>query len=288
MLPTEVAAALAIELAGPQRLALGTMGLVGVYGTVSPDVAQRTVRAALDCGIMLFDTAPLYGDGLAECLLGAELAGQDAAIVTKFGLAVGSDGNLVRDSRPESIRRSVDTSLRRLRRDRIDILLQHRPDPTIDDAEVAGMLQRLVDEGKVVHVGLSGCGLTRATKMAATAPINVVQNELSAGIEISAGEAAADFAAAGMMLMAYSPLARGVLARPQPRSFPANDYRATMSSLDQAGQRAMLDRAASRLSGFASLSAPRAAISWVLDQGANVVAVIGARSPVQVRALLRD
>lgn len=282
------AARLATELAGPQRLVLGTMGLAGIYGPISSDIAKQTIRAALDGGIALFDAAPLYGNGIAERLLGAELSGQDAAVVTKFGLAAGRDGKLVRDSRPTSIRRSVENSLRRLRRDRIDILLQHRPDPAIDDADVAGVLQRLVEEGKAAQVGLSGCSPTRALRMSAAAPIRVVQNELSAASEVLPGETAADFSAAGLMLMAYSPLARGLLARTQPRRFVVGDYRATMGSLDRGGQMVLLGRAASRLSGFASPLRARAAIKWVLDQGANVVAVIGARSPAQVRELLLD
>ncbi|WP_158298837.1 aldo/keto reductase [Sphingomonas psychrotolerans] len=279
---------MAVELAGAQRLALGTMGLAGVYGPVPSDIAQQTIRAALDVGITLFDTAPLYGNGIAERLLGAELAGQDAAVVTKFGLAAGRDGMLFRDSRPASVRRSVETSLRRLRRDRIDILLQHRPDPAVGEEEVAGMLQRLVEEGKAAQVGLSGSSLTRAVAMGAMAPIRVVQNEFSAASEILPRETPADFSAAGLMLMAHSPLARGLLARTQPRLFPVGDHRATMRSLDQAGQIALLARAALRFSDFATLSDPRVAIRWVLDQGAAVVAVIGARSPAQVRGLMHE
>lgn len=282
------AARLATKLTGRQRLALGTMGLTGVYGAIPKDIAQQTIRAALDGGIALFDAAPLYGNGIAECLLGAELAGQDATIVTKFGLAADRDGKLIRDSRPTSIRRSVENSLRRLRRDRIDILLQHRPDPEVEDAEVAGVLLRLVEEGKAAQVGVSGCSLARAAVMGAAAPIRVIQNELSAASELIPGETAADFSAAGLMLMAHSPLARGLLAQAQPRQFADDDYRATMGSLDQLGQLALLERASSRLFDYAPYSAPRAAIRWVLDQGANVVAVIGARSPAQVPGLLND
>ncbi|MFN6935353.1 MAG: aldo/keto reductase, partial [Tsuneonella sp.] len=145
MQPADQADRLAIELAGAQRLALGTMGLAGVYGPIPREVAQRTIRAALDAGVTLFDTAPLYGDGMAECLLGTELAGQAAAVVTKFGLGAGRDGRLIRDSHPASVRRSVETSLRRLRRDRDDVLLQHRPDPNVDDADDAGVLTLLVE-----------------------------------------------------------------------------------------------------------------------------------------------
>lgn len=282
------AARLATKFAGPRRLVVGTMGLAGVYGPVPTDIARQTIRAALDSGVALFDTAPLYGNGTAEHLLGSELAGQDAAIVTKFGLAVDRNGKLIRDSRPASIRRSVETSLRRLRRDQIDILLQHRSDPEVADAEVAGVMQRLVEEGKVAQVGLSDCSLARATKMGAAAPIRAIQNELSAASEILPGETAADFSAAGLLLMAYSPLARGLLARTQPRLFPAGDHRASIGSLGDARQTAMLDRAVPRLSRFANMTRPQAAIRWVLDQGANVLAVLGARSPEHIREIFQD
>jgi len=159
------AASLAAELAGPSRLALGCMGLAGVYGPVADDVARATLRAALSEGVRLFDAAPLYGDGLAETLLGELLAREPVAVVTKFGLSTVADGSLVRDSRPKTVRASVEASLRRLRRERIDVLLQHRPDPNVPDEDVADLLARLVDEGKALHVGLSAAPIARARAM---------------------------------------------------------------------------------------------------------------------------
>ena len=123
--PAKIAKDRAISLAGERRIGLGCMALTGIYGAVGRDQAVATLTAALDYGVTLFDTAPLYGNGANETLLGEMLGGRpNSTIVTKFGLYADSGGRLYRDSRPETIRQSVEASLRRLKRDRIDLLLQ--------------------------------------------------------------------------------------------------------------------------------------------------------------------
>jgi aryl-alcohol dehydrogenase-like predicted oxidoreductase len=108
-------------------------------------------------GITLFDTAPLYGNGANEQLLGDILGGlPSTTIVTKFGLYADAGGRLYRDSRPETIRQSVEASLRRLKRDRIDLLLQHRVDPDTSDDDVQACIEDLIAAGKVGDFGLSG------------------------------------------------------------------------------------------------------------------------------------
>jgi aryl-alcohol dehydrogenase-like predicted oxidoreductase len=280
---TERAAALALELAGETRLALGCMGLAGTYGRVDRAVAERTLMVALDSGVRLFDAAPLYGDGLAEELLGATLAGQPIAIATKFGLTAAADGRLVRDSRPSTVRASVEASLRRLRRDRVDVLLQHRPDPNVSDDDVAEALLRLVEEGKATHVGLSHTGELRTRQFRARAPIEFVQNEMSAAVVLGDGEGVADFASLGVAFMAHSPLARGILAGRAPRRFEADDYRSRMLDHDAADQAQIIRRARARGVGVGQGFPVTEALNWVLAQGRSVIAVVGARSPEQVR-----
>ena len=282
----ERAATLALELAGETRLALGCMGLAGTYGRVDRAVAEDTLMAALDGGVRLFDAAPLYGNGLAEELLGAMLADQPIAIATKFGLAAAADGKLVRDSRPSTIRASVESSLRRLRRDRVDVLLQHRPDPSVSDDDVAEVLLRLVEEGKAAHVGLSHTSEPRVRQLRARVPIEFVQNEMSAAVVPSDGEGVADFASLGVVFMAHSPLARGILAGIAPRRFNADDYRSRMLDHDATNQARIIDLARARGVGGGHGSPVTEALNWVLAQGRSVIAVVGARSPQQVRELL--
>lgn len=277
----ERAATFALELAGETRIALGCMGLAGTYGRVDTTVAKRTLTEAFDCGIRLFDAAPLYGEGLAEELLGVTLANKPVTIVTKFGLSAALDGSLVKDSRPLSIRASIESSLRRMRRERIDILLQHRSDPNVPDDDVAEILVRLIEEGKVAHVGLSHASTSRTRRFQALAPIKIVQNEMSAAAAPETGDDALSFANLGTVFMAHSPLARGALAGFVPRHFEADDYRSKILDLDSQAQ--AISIAKSRGVGAGNASLISEALNWVLAQGQNVIAVVGARTPEQVR-----
>jgi aryl-alcohol dehydrogenase-like predicted oxidoreductase len=259
------------------------MGLAGTYGRVDRAVAEHTLMAALDNGVRLYDAAPLYGDGLAEEFLGATLAGQPIAISTKFGLSAAADGRLIRDSRPATVRASVESSLRRLRRDRVDVLLQHRPDPNVSDHDVAEVLLRLVEEGKTAHIGLSHAREPRTRRFQAHAPIKFVQNEMSAAVMPGDGEGVSDFASLGVVFMAHSPLARGILAGRVPRRFEADDYRSQMPDHDAANQAETIRRAKARGVGDGHSSPVAEALNWVLAQGRSVIAVVGARSPEQVQ-----
>jgi aryl-alcohol dehydrogenase-like predicted oxidoreductase len=271
----------AVELAGERRLGLGCMALTGIYGPIPRAQAINTLHMALDRGISLFDTAPLYGSGANEELLGDVLGNRfDITLVTKFGLYVDPEGRLFRDSRPSSIRASVEASLKRLRRDSIDLLLQHRPDLGVPPADVAACVDGLMAEGKVKAFGLS-CVPAEAFRSWSGPPgLIAVQNELSA----VTGEKVVEVAAAeeeGIAYMAFSPLGRGLLANSQPASeqdlrsdlpgfvAPSNDVRARVAALRVA-------------SVELSVAAAALAISWVLNQGRAVVAIPGCRSPRQV------
>lgn len=258
------------------------MALTGIYGAIDPGVAMATIHRALDAGVHLFDTAALYGAGANEELLGRALGGrEDVTIVTKVGLAAAGD-RLVRDSAPAAVRASVDASLRRLRRERIDLLLQHRPDPAVPDAELAGTVRRLIDEGKVAAFGLSGTPTSRIAAFAGVAPVSAVQNELS----VVERENVPDVAAAGRagaMLMAHSPLGRGLATRRAGDPDPG-DLRSGMAGFRDGGR----DRDAALLRAVGSIAASHAvpnaavALAWTLRLGANVVPIPGARSPAHV------
>ncbi|WP_374944756.1 aldo/keto reductase [Sphingomonas sp.] len=267
-------------------MGLGCMALTGIYGAIEADVAKATIHRALDLGIRLFDTAALYGDGANEELLGRTLGGRgDVFVVTKFGLEVQGD-SLVRDSAPAAMRRSVDTSLRRLRRDRIDLLLQHRPDPLVPDEEVAAMARDLVQAGKVAEFGLSGTPVDRIGRFTGTVRVAAVQNELS----IAAPDRAGDAAAAdrfGAMLMGHSPLGRGLLTGRAGRPPAADDLRSGMPQFRDAPS----DLDANCLNALEEIAASRAlpmeaiALAWTLHLGGNVVPIPGSRSPQQVERI---
>ena len=285
--PVQIAENRAISLAGPSRIGLGCMALTGIYGSVDREQAIATLTAALDQGVMLFDTAPLYGNGANEQLLGDVLGGRpDATIVTKFGLYADAGGKLYRDSRPETIRLSVETSLRRLKRDRIDVLLQHRIDPETTNDDVQACIADLIAAGKVGEFGISSISAGKISRLSMAGPLSVVQNELSLVTGPKEAELAAA-AAQGAAFMAFSPLGRGILTGSKP--FQADDLRTSMTAFTQR-PRAVHHRDGGTNLGMAAgeEGSLRQALGWVLAQGKNVVAIPGCRSPNHVSEIFRD
>ncbi|OAN61639.1 hypothetical protein A7X12_23350 [Sphingomonas sp. TDK1] len=260
------------------------MALTGIYGAIDRDVAQATIHAALDLGIRVFDTAALYADGSNEELLGRTIGDRDDVfVVTKFGLAAGGNGTLVRDSTPAAMRASVDASLQRLRKERIDLLLQHRPDPRTDDAVVAGVAADLMREGKIAAFGLSGSAPERAEEFGRAIPVAAMQNELSLASPERQNEPAI-LDQAGAMFMAYAPLGRGLLTgRFRDLSVPG-DLRERMPQFQDDAEKANLERLAvvDEIAAKHATSRAAVALAWTLNAGSNVVPIPGARSPKQI------
>lgn len=212
------AARYALALAGPTRIGLGCMALTGVYGPVARSQAVATIHAARSNGVSLFDTAPLYGDGANEELLGKELANAgEVSIATKFGLYVGRNGKTFRNSGPSAVRQSVERSLRRLKRDRIDLLFQHRADSRIPEVEVAGVIEELIAEGKVKAFGLSSSSIGRTAEVGRHVRVRAVQNEYSLLKQPTVDTEPNAFATLGSTYIAHSPLGRGALTSDRPR-----------------------------------------------------------------------
>src|SRR4051794_26799426 len=163
-------------------IGLGCMGMSSGYGPAG-DRQQMIalIRAAVDRGVTLFDTAEVYGPYVNEELVGEALAPfrADVVIATKFGFAVEGGRESGLDSRPEHIRQVVDASLARLRTDRIDLLYQHRVDPDVPIEDVAGTVGELIAAGKVEHFGLSEAGVATIRRAHAVQPVTVLQSEYS-------------------------------------------------------------------------------------------------------------
>jgi aryl-alcohol dehydrogenase-like predicted oxidoreductase len=164
-------------------LGLGCLPMVGAYGAKkSKQEMVALIRAAVDRGVTFFDTAEVYGPFTDEEIVGEALAplrGQ-VAIATKFGWSIQPDGAVAGlNSRPEHIKRAVEGSLRRLRTDHIDLLYQHRVDPNVPIEEVAGAVQELIKEGKVLHFGLSEASAKTIRRAHVVQPVTAVQSEYS-------------------------------------------------------------------------------------------------------------
>src|SRR6185436_8568279 len=159
----------------------GCMGLESVYG---PAADRREgiaiIRAAVERGVTLFDTAEAYGPFKNEELVGEALAPvrERVVIATKFGFGINPDGTRYGlDSRPEHIRQVADAALGRLRVETIDILYQHRVDPNVPIEDVAGTVQELIQQGKVRYFGLSEAAAPTIRRAHAVQPLVAVQSE---------------------------------------------------------------------------------------------------------------
>jgi aryl-alcohol dehydrogenase-like predicted oxidoreductase len=162
------------------ELGFGCMSISGNYGPPT-DKAQgiRVIRDAFERGITFFDTAEVYGPYTNEELVGEALAQvrDRVAIATKFGFKI--DGTNGLDSRPERIRRVVEESLKRLKTDRIDLYYQHRVDLTVPIEDVAGTIKDLIQQGKVLHFGLSEPSARTIRRAHAVQPVAAIQTEYS-------------------------------------------------------------------------------------------------------------
>src|SRR3954449_2402435 len=160
-------------------LGLGCMGMSQSFGPRPPREEMITfIRAAVDRGVTLFDTAEVYGPFHNEELVGEALepVRADVVIATKFGFQLDAPGV---NSKPEHIRTTVEESLKRLRTDTIDLLYQHRVDPDTPIEDVAGTVKELIAEGKVRAFGLSEASPTTIRRAHAVQPVAALQSEYS-------------------------------------------------------------------------------------------------------------
>jgi aryl-alcohol dehydrogenase-like predicted oxidoreductase len=279
---------LGIRALGTQGLSvsamgLGCMGMSQSYGAPNDEESVATIHRALELGVMLFDTAEVYGPFTNETLLGRSLEGrrERAIIATKFGWEIGSSGRGGLDSRPSHIRQAVEGSLRRLRTDRIDLLYQHRVDPQVPIEDVVGTMGRLVQEGKARFLGLSEAGAQTIRRAHAVHPISALQSEYSLWERNLEPEILPLLRELGIGLVPFSPLGRGFLtgtARPA-AEYPEGDYRRGDPRFQGANFDANMRAAAVVGEVAAELGATpgQVALAWVLHQGEDLVPIPGTK-----------
>lgn len=267
-------------------IGLGCMNLSHAYGTPpSAEQGERLLRAALDAGVTLFDTAALYGFGANETLVGRVLRSerQRITLCSKGGMAgvTGDDGvtRRVIDGRPESIVRDCENSLRRLQTDVIDLYYLHRWDKKVPIEESVGAMSRLVEQGKVRAIGLSEVSGATTRKAHAVHPISAVQTEYSLWTrnpEIAVLDACREIGAA---FVAFSPVARGFLcdAVPDVSVFDAKDIRRTMPRFDAANhaQNLKLLPAYKAMAQEAGCTPAQLALAWLLHKAPHIIPIPG-------------
>ncbi len=217
-------------------IGLGCMGMTGVYGQ-APDKAEMIalLRAAVDRGVTLFDTAESYGPFENEQLLGEALSPfhDQVSIATKFGWDIDLQTGERRgglNSRPQHIKDVAEASLKRLQIDAIDIFYQHRVDPDVPIEEVAGAVKGLIEQGKVKHFGLSEAGAQTIRRAHAVQPVTAVQSEYSLWYRGPESEILPALEELGIGFVPFSPLGAGFLTGKVEATtrFDSSDFRANV------------------------------------------------------------
>ena len=271
-------------------IGLGCMGFTHAYGAAMDDAeAVRAIQAAVDMGYTLFDTAErytgFYSDGRKawnEELVGKALAPfrHQVKIATKFGITITENGDRIYDSRPETIRCSVEGSLKRLHTDYIDLYYQHRMDPITPVEEVAGVIADLMKEGKILHWGLSNTDEEHLRKAHAVCPVTCIENRYSMMArweeklfpvleELQVG------------FVAFSPLANGILsdAYGNQTFTGAEDYRSFMPQYQESGHQKNepFMQIVRQLADEKQVTPAQISLAWMLGKKPYIVPIPGSR-----------
>jgi aryl-alcohol dehydrogenase-like predicted oxidoreductase len=285
-----------VQIPGTQlkvsRVALGTWAMGGwMWGGTDQREAIATIHAALNQGINLIDTAPVYGFGASEEIVGAALDGVRAQTVisTKTGLEW-RDGKIYRNATRARILQEIDDSLRRLRTDYIDIYHVHWPDPLVPVEETAEAMRSLYEQGKIRAIGVSNFSVSQMRRFRQVAPLHVLQPPYNLFERSVEAEILPYCQANGIATLGYGALCRGLLSgrmradtafqgddlrRIDPKFQPSRfaEYLDAVRQLDELAQRRFHRRVI------------QLAVRWMLDQGISV-ALWGGRHPNQLEAVL--
>jgi aryl-alcohol dehydrogenase-like predicted oxidoreductase len=267
------------------EIGAGCMSISANYGQAA-DKTQgiKTIRTAFEKGITFFDTAEVYGPYTNEELVGEALAPirDKVVIASKFGFKI--DGTIALDSRPVHITKVVEESLKRLRTDRIDLYYQHRVDPAVPIEDVAGAVKDLIQQGKVLHFGLSEAGPRTIRRAHAVQPVTAIQSEYSVmtrdpehnGVLAACEEL-------GIGFVAWGPIGLGFLTGKidsQTKFDPKHDLRSGFDRFSPesiAANMAVVDLL-KRVAAGKNATPAQIALAWLLAQKQWIVPIPGTRN----------
>ncbi|MFV0469320.1 MAG: aldo/keto reductase [Dysgonomonas sp.] len=262
-------------------IGLGCMGLNFAYAeTIDKNNGIELIRAAVEKGVTFFDTAQIYGPFSNEEIVGEALKSfrKDVVIATKFGLTL-TDGKQIADSRPETIRKSVEGSLQRLQTDYIDLFYQHRVDPNVPIEDVAGTIKDLIKEGKVKHFGLSEAGVQTIRKAHAVQPVTAVQSEYSMWWRKPEEELIPTLEELGIGFVPFSPLGKGFLTGTigEDTTFGKGDFRNIVPRFtpeNLAANRNLID-VLNEIAKVNDATPAQIALAWLMAQKPWIVPIPG-------------
>ncbi len=284
-----------VKIAGTEmnasRIGLGTWAMGGwLWGGSDRKQCVRTIYKAFDVGVNLIDTAPIYGFGLSEEIVGEAVSQSgirdELVIATKAGLEWEREG-IFRNSLPERIRKEVDNSLKRLRTDRIDLYQIHWPDPLVPFEETAGAMEELLRSGKIRAVGVSNYSVEQMETFRSVCPLNSSQppyNLFERGIEEDVLPWCQE---QRVTMLLYGALCRGLLGGrlKTDSEFLGDDIR----NFDPKFQKPVYDNYLDAVQKLEELASERfgknvleISVRWVLDKSENDITLWGARRPGQL------
>jgi len=260
---------------------LGCMGLSFAYRpTLERKAAITLIRDAFDKGVNFFDSAEAYGPYTNEELLGEALAPirDQVVIATKFGFKNGVIGEGL-DSRPETIKSMVEASLKRLKTDRIELLYQHRIDPLVPIEDVVGAVKQLVEEGKILHFGMSEAGPDAIRRAHAVLPVAALQSEYSLWWREPEEQILPVLEELGIGFVPFSPLGKGFLtgAIDENTKFADNDFRNVVPRFTEENRKAnaKLVEVLGQIADVKGATRAQVALAWLLAQKPWIVPIPG-------------
>ncbi|MED1438595.1 aldo/keto reductase [Aeribacillus composti] len=264
-------------------IGLGCMGMSYGYGPAADKKEMiALIHAAVERGVTFFDTAEVYGPYVNEELVGEALAPfkGEVVIATKFGIQM-EGGKQVLDSKPETIRRSVEGSLKRLRVETIDLYYQHRVDPNVPIEEVAGVIQDLMKEGKIRHWGLSEAGVQTIRRAHAVQPLTAVQSEYSLWWRSPEEELLPALEEFGIGFVPFSPLGKGFLTGTIDKkvTFADSDFRRIVPRFQPENLEAnqVLVHLIEQFAAEKNATPAQISLAWLLAQKPWIVPIPGTR-----------